>query len=546
MTECPQIACNPLAAPRAGSVGPAVVEDLAIVDGAGRTLPPGAWGEVALRGAPLMAGYLDRATGGAASRDGWFHTGDEGRLDDDGYLYVRGRIAERINRGGVMVAPADVDTALLTHGDVRQAAAFPVPHASLGEDLAAAVVMKPGSTTDAAALRRHVAAQWEPSHVPSAIVIADTLPIGGSGKVVRRDLARVLTARLHPECEPPCGADEVEMRDLFASVLASRALLLDTTLGRHSNFFLEGGDSLAAMQVIASLARCGRGEHPPTLIFENPTPALLARALEMSPDTTGGHLVPLQAEGDRSPVVFVHGISGVLPLGFAAMATALGSGRPILALHNAGFVPEAVTRTSVPELADRYAQQIIGLGREGPVHLVGYSAAGWYAHAVADALLQRGAPVGMLAILDSAGPIALPRNARLMVKASGARRLLGELRRPPAGQRRGEVARRIAERTRQALGSQAPTGAVVPQTLPWAWDDPFRLMLDRGYRPPKVPLTADVFATRRNMAHVRRLWRPYVAAIRYHRLFEEHLDYQRPENTPELVARLQDILAGFD
>ena len=133
------IACNPLP-PRKrkpGSVGIPVGLDVAIMDEAGALLPRGQTGQVVVRGTSVIDGYDGNpmATDAAFAGD-WFKTGDLGFFDDDGYLFLSGRIREMINRGGEKIAPKEVDEVLLEHPAVAEAVTFAVPHATLGEDVA--------------------------------------------------------------------------------------------------------------------------------------------------------------------------------------------------------------------------------------------------------------------------------------------------------------------------------------------------------------------------------------------------------------------------
>ena len=133
MTEAShQMATNPLPPleHRRGSVGRAAGIEIAILDEDGRHRPVDVAGEVAIRGATVFAGYeRNPEANEAAFSDGWFRTGDEGSLDGDGYLHLRGRLKELINRGGEKVAPLEVEEILLAHPDVQRAVAFAVPDA---------------------------------------------------------------------------------------------------------------------------------------------------------------------------------------------------------------------------------------------------------------------------------------------------------------------------------------------------------------------------------------------------------------------------------
>ena len=126
----------------------------------------------------------------AADGERWFPTGDEGYLDREGRLFLTGRIKEMINRGGEKVIPRRVDEALLRHPAVDQALAFALPHPTLGEDLAAAVVLRPGAQADEHELRRHAFGLLAPQDVPSRIVLVQDLPRGATGKLQRIEIGR--------------------------------------------------------------------------------------------------------------------------------------------------------------------------------------------------------------------------------------------------------------------------------------------------------------------------------------------------------------------
>ncbi len=196
MTEAAhQMTSNPLP-PRArkpGSVGVAAGPDVAIMDAAGDLLPVGATGEIVIRGPNVTRGYARNPEANAtAYHDGWFRTGDQGLFDGDGYLRITGRLKEIINRGGEKISPREVDEVLLGHPDVAQAVAFAVPHDALGEEVAAAVVLRPGATASARDIRAHAAARIAPFKVPRTVLIVDEIPKGPTGKLQRIGLAAKL------------------------------------------------------------------------------------------------------------------------------------------------------------------------------------------------------------------------------------------------------------------------------------------------------------------------------------------------------------------
>ena len=149
MTEAAhQMASNrlPPGMRKPGSVGAAAGPEVAVMAPDGQLLKPGETGEIVIRGPNVTAGYENNPDANAtAFAHGWFHTGDQGVLDDDGYLRVTGRLKEIINRGGEKISPLEVDDVLMDHPAVAQVVTFAMPHDKLGEEVAAAIVLREGS-----------------------------------------------------------------------------------------------------------------------------------------------------------------------------------------------------------------------------------------------------------------------------------------------------------------------------------------------------------------------------------------------------------------
>jgi acyl-CoA synthetase (AMP-forming)/AMP-acid ligase II len=196
MTEAAhQMTSNPLP-PRArfpGSVGVAAGPDVAIMDEQGRLLPAGDVGEVVIRGPNVTAGYRSNPDANAAAfTNGWLRTGDQGVLDEKAYLRLTGRLKEIINRGGEKISPREIDEVLLDHPAVAQVVTFAMPHAMLGEDVAAAVVLKPGTEVSEHDLRQFVGNRLADMKVPRKIFFLDGIPRGATGKLQRIGLAAKL------------------------------------------------------------------------------------------------------------------------------------------------------------------------------------------------------------------------------------------------------------------------------------------------------------------------------------------------------------------
>ena len=196
MTEAAhQMASNPLPPaerlPR--SVGKPTGVGMAILDEAGNELSAGLAGEVAVRGPNVMDGYESNPSANAeAFTRGWFRTGDLGFLDAKGYLTLVGRIKELINRGGEKIAPIEIDVVLMDHPSVQQCLTFAVPHDKLGEDIAAAVVLREGKTCTERELRDFAARRLEHWKVPRTFVFVREIPKGRTGKLQRIGLAAKL------------------------------------------------------------------------------------------------------------------------------------------------------------------------------------------------------------------------------------------------------------------------------------------------------------------------------------------------------------------
>ncbi len=175
--------------------------EIEVRDPAGRPLPPGERGEIWFKGPHLIRGYWNQPEATAeAIVDGWLRTGDVGRIDEEGFVYVEDRAKDMVLRGGENVYSAEVEAVIYEHPAVHEAAVFGVPHERLGEEVAAAVHLKPGARLTPEELRAHVAAHLAPFKVPSRIVILEeTLPRNAAGKILKRQLRDELASSGSPE-----------------------------------------------------------------------------------------------------------------------------------------------------------------------------------------------------------------------------------------------------------------------------------------------------------------------------------------------------------
>jgi len=196
MTEAAhQMASNPLppGIRRPGTVGLAAGPEVAIMDAQGNLLTRGSVGEIVVRGANIFSGYENQPEANAEGFiAGWFRTGDQGVIDEHGYVTITGRLKEIINRGGEKISPREIDEVLLEHPAVHQAVTFAIPHAVLGEQVGAAVVLKEDAHVTERELLAFVAGRLATFKVPSTLRVVEELPRGATGKVQRLLMARQL------------------------------------------------------------------------------------------------------------------------------------------------------------------------------------------------------------------------------------------------------------------------------------------------------------------------------------------------------------------
>lgn len=280
MTEAShQIASNPLPPGMRppGSVGLPVGLDIAVRGPQGEILGANEEGELMIRGASVTSGYEDNPEANSAVFvDGWFRTGDLGHIDENGYVYIASRLKEIINRGGEKVLPQEIDEALHKHPEVIKAIAFAIPHRTLGEDVAAAVVLRKGSHVSEADIRRFLFEQLADFKVPSRFVFLDDLPTGATGKPQRIGLAEVLADELREPFQPAASPIEQTLVQIWEEVLRVK------DVGASDNFFMLGGDSLSTMRVLARVNEQYGISLTLRQAFESPRLEDLALRIELS------------------------------------------------------------------------------------------------------------------------------------------------------------------------------------------------------------------------------------------------------------------------
>ena len=307
MTEAAhQIASNPFP-PRtrkAGSVGLPSGVEVAVMDDEGNIVTSHQTGEIAIRGPTVLTGYAENAVANEQSfRRGWFRTGDQGYLDADGYLFLMGRFDETINHGGEKVSPVEVDEVLAEHPAVSTAVTFPIPHSTLGQEIAAALVLRRGASVTEAEIQRFAATRLAHFKIPRRVLVVSTIPQTATGKIQRNRLAEkfgfVSRDGKITGAKPDLAVPRTQTERALASIWS---LVLGVDVGIHDNFFHLGGDSIHIARIISRVRAAMGTELSVLSFFDTPTVAGMARTIDTvareskSPEAALLQSVPRQEE----------------------------------------------------------------------------------------------------------------------------------------------------------------------------------------------------------------------------------------------------------
>ena len=277
MTEAAhQMASNPLPplSRKTGTVGLAAGPEITVLDADGEKLRAGMRGEIAIRGPNVTSGYVrNPGANAAAFADGWLRTGDEGVIDEDGFVTILGRLKEVINRGGEKISPLEVDEVLMAHPAVELALSFSAPHASLGEEVAAVVVLRPEMEISEKELREFVGLRVAHFKVPKRVIFAPSIPLGPTGKPQRTGLAERLGISFDAPVRPVRTNDRLAPSSPVEEILASiwAAVMRTDPPGVTENFFFSGGDSALAAQFVARVRDALGVEVSLLSFFDHPT-----------------------------------------------------------------------------------------------------------------------------------------------------------------------------------------------------------------------------------------------------------------------------------
>jgi len=414
LAEVPTVTRNRLSWRKPGSVGQSTGPQISIQDESGTLLPPDVEGEVVLRGPTVMAAYLDNPVANQeAFREGWFRTGDIGRIDADGFLFLAGRRKEMINRGAKKIFPREVDDALIRHPAVADAASFAIPHRSLGEDVAACAILREGQRVSERELREFTSERLAPFKVPRRIFFVPSIPKTVSGKPKRLELTRRFGEELaaaRRAVDSGLGTSG-KPTDTEALLLAIWAVVLGIEPPQvDEDFFDLGGDSLSAASMLRrAFDSVGQGHEPfvQAEFLNRPTVASLAQILSSRPETSPGTELPnpavvFRSGGDRTPLfLFCNSLTEAYQL--RHLSRLLDPDQPF-----AAFCPPEPVRgnrlLTVQSLAEESRASIRALRPSGPYILGAYCGAAPLAYETALQLMAEGEQVPVLMLFDAPAP----------------------------------------------------------------------------------------------------------------------------------------------
>lgn len=397
-----------------GSVGTSVGTEIAVADSDGSILGADQEGEILLRGPAVISRYLDdeEATR-LAFRNGWFRTGDLGRLDAEGFLYITGRLKEIINRGGEKILPEEIDRVLVSHPGVKEAAAFAVPHRTLGEDVAAAVAPRAGVVLSEAELRRHCLGRLASFKIPRVFAFVEAIPRTASGKPKRSALASQYQEQEHATrgAAAPVNGIEQRLLQIWSRILGNPRVAV------HDDFIRLGGDSLSAALMLTEADRefhtggklLGHSE-----FFDQPTVSALARivlecgASEEVDEIDRQGILAFQPRGERVPVFCFPGWRGheggaATPYYLRHLANSLGPEQPFYVI-SAAIPQTGAPPRRVEDIAQACVEAIRRVRPRGPYILAGHCLGAVAAFEAVQQLVSEGEQVLQLFLFDAAAP----------------------------------------------------------------------------------------------------------------------------------------------
>jgi oxalate---CoA ligase len=372
------------------TVGLPAPGELLVMSENGEPVATGTVGQIAVYGSAVTPGYLTTdGTQPADFKDGWLYTGDLGCIDEDGYLTIVGRLKEVINRGGEKVFPYEIEKAILEHPAVVDAAAFGVPHPRLGENVAAAVVLKPGATLSEQDLKIFLASRLASFKMPRRLSFESTLPRGKTGKVLRSVLSEKLAHSRHVIVAPD-RLLEWELRGIWERLLGT------DDIGIDDDFFEIGGDSLLATEMLIEVEKIVGKPYPQSelsMLTIRRMADVMTSAL-----SAGRDLMTQVRSGPGIPLFFCHGDYATRGIYAQKLAALLPNDRPVFLLH---CYSDRLLGSSIEDMANAYLNEVLRVAPGSAVFVGGYCNGGLAAWHLAHLLRTKGVEVVELLLVET-------------------------------------------------------------------------------------------------------------------------------------------------
>ena len=408
-----------------GLVGKMWGGNAGVMDDAGIIQSRGS-GEVVINSSCLMSGYYKRPDlTQAAFSNGWFRTGDTGTIDDNGRIWVTGRIKDEINRGGFKVQPAEIDSLLESHPAIAEACAFGIPDPMGGEAVAAAIRLNEGEKITSVSLQTWCNERLRRAAVPEHWFFVSEIPRTGRGKVSRDNVrkllvkdgnshgvARDLTKTASATAAASFTGTERQVLNIWQYVLGSEGRGVD------DDFFALGGTSLMAARLLAQISRQFGAKLPLSAILRFSTVRTLAGQIDKQLNRAGEEdeqsstsLVDLKSGGTKN-FFFVHDGEGETLL-YLNLAKRLPDDINVVGIEPHAIPGIPLAQASIEDMAKAYIQDVRSRQAQGPYLLGGMCAGGVIAYEMAAQLVRSGEKVELVALLDAPTPHAEKRRGRI-------------------------------------------------------------------------------------------------------------------------------------
>lgn len=367
--------------------------------------------EILVRGPSVFGGYENpEESNDKYFIDGWFKTGDMGYLDEDGYIFITGRIKEMINKGGEKVSPYEVEKHILESSKVIQAAVFPYPNDIGSEDVSAALKLRDEESFSLLELRDFLHTKLSSYKMPSILYIVKDIPISENNKVQRKRLFQLFESEKSDlviskedliSTSPDMNVDnltetEIKLYQMWRKVLKNK------NFGPNDDFFKLGGDSLASVSVLSEIEDTFNIRMPINTFFDSRNVRALGSYIDNAVSMIENlkFLMPIKLSGSKTPLICLHTGDGQA-VTYHNIGRFLDDDRPVYGFKFRMNKGDWTHPLSFDALGRTYANEIEALCPEGPYYVLGGCYGGILALKVAITLKERGKDVAAVIMLDS-------------------------------------------------------------------------------------------------------------------------------------------------